>query len=307
MDLAEQIDDFIPSVQTGRSDMDSLIMLVFITSTSTLLLAFLGRLAYQKFVAYRLARASAAAESATPASSPSKTSAITTTATATTSALPATSAVSTPIKSLLQRATPAATNTANTQSAAIKASPFANRPTTRDAMRPAAPASKTRSLSQSSLTTAGGVRKRLSRASPGPDITRARTPKKSATSPENIGGVDETIVEWINKVFKWLYSDLVIVNDVLFGFITAVNQTMARNSEESEVIVEIVRILPESTVPNITNVFCDKPAKSAPSEVVVSMDVETTLIVQLKAFQQKAGKTEVLHYRANVRLKGHSR
>lgn len=297
MDLAEQIDDFIPSVQTGRSDMDSLIMLVFVTSTATLLLAFLGRLAYQKFVAYRLSSTAEPVTSATTL----KTSP-TTTATAVPATLNAPATASSPNKPLIQRPSPAT----NTQSAATRASPFTNRPTTRDAMK-STPASKSRSLSQSSLTSAGGVRKRLSRASPGPDMTRSRTPKKTVTSPENISGVDDTIVAWINKVFKWLYSDLVIVNDVLFGFITAVNQTMGRNSEENEIIVEIVRILPESTVPNISNVFCDKSIKGSASEVVVSMDVETTLIVQLKAFQQKAGKTEVLHYRANIRIKGHAR
>lgn len=301
MDLAEQIDDFIPSVQTGRSDMDSLIMLVFITSTSTLLLAFLGRLVYQKFIANRL---NGSTEPAAPATTTSKTTPTTTTAVPVTT-LNASATASLPNKPLIQKSSPAST-TANTQSAAIRASPFTNRPTTRDGMKSTS-ATKSRSLSQSSLTSAGGVRKRLSRASPGPDIAHSRTTKKTVTSPENISGVDDTIVAWINKVFKWLYSDLVIVNDVLFGFITAVNQTMARNSEENEIIVEIVRILPESTVPNISNVFCDKSIKSAASEVVVSMDVETILIVQLKAFQQKAGKTDVLHYRANIRLKGHSR
>jgi hypothetical protein len=35
------------------------------------------------------------------------------------------------------------------------------------------------------------------------------------------------------------------------------------------------------------------------------MDVETTLVLQIKAFRQISGKADVLHYRANVRFKGH--
>lgn len=287
MDLAEQIDDFIPSVQTGRSDMDSLIMLIFIISIAVLLLLFLGRLAYQKF----MERRAAAQEAATPAT--------TTKTTTLTKTLP--QKTTTETDSNTQPA--AATN--NTAGAPIKVSPF-NRPTARDVTR-AMPVSKSRSLSQQSLTT--GVRKRLSRvsASPGPELQQSRQARRNVSSPENINGVDETIVLWINQVFKWLYSDLVIVNDLLFGFISAVNQAMGRNSEENEVILEIVRILPESLAPTITNVFCDKSSKSIPSEIIVSMDVETTLILQLKAFRQKAGKTEVLHYRATIRLKGHLR
>jgi hypothetical protein len=279
MDLAEQIDDFIPSVQTGRSDMDSLIMLIFIISIAVLLLLFLGRLAYQKFMERR-----AAAQEATT---------------------PVTTAKTLPRKTETDSHTQPALVTNNASAAPIKVSPF-NRPTARDVTRPM-PVSKSRSLSQQSLTT--GVRKRLSRvsASPGPELKQTKSARRNMTSPENINGVDETIVFWINQVFKWLYSDLVIVNDLLFGFISAVNQAMGRNSEENEVILEIVRILPESLAPTITNVFCDKSSKSIPSEVVVSMDLETTLILQLKAFHQKAGKTEVLHYRATIRLKGHLR
>lgn len=277
MDLAEQIDDFIPSVQTSRSDMDSLIMLVFVVTIVTLILAFLVRLAYQKFMSRRNAE-------------PVETT-------------PATKTATKPL--------PQKTETdANTQSVAsavsapVKVSPF-NRPTARDVTRPM-PVSKSRSLSQQSLTT--GVRKRLSRASPGPELQQNRSSRRNVSSPENINGVDETIVLWINQVFKWLYSDLVIVNDLLFGFISAINQSMGRNSEDtSEVMLEIVRILPESLAPTITNVFCDKSLKSVPSEVSVSMDLETTLILQLKAFRQKAGKTEILHYRATIRLKGHLR
>jgi hypothetical protein len=283
MDLAEQIDDFIPSVQTGRSDMDSLIMLIFIISIAVLLLLFLGRLAYQKF----MERRAAAQEAATPSTTTTKTL---------TKTLPQ--------KTETDSNTQPAVATNNTSAAPIKVSPF-NRPTARDVTRPM-PVSKSRSLSQQSLTS--GVRKRLSRvsASPGPEL-KQRSIRRNLTSPENINGVDETIVLWINQVFKWLYSDLVIVNDLLFGFISAVNQAMGRNSEENEVILEIVRILPESLAPAITNVFCDKSSKSVPSEVIVSMDLETTLILQLKAFRQKAGKTDVLHYRATIRLKGHLR
>lgn len=35
------------------------------------------------------------------------------------------------------------------------------------------------------------------------------------------------------------------------------------------------------------------------------MDVESTIVLQVKAFRQVSGKTDVLHYRATIRFKGH--
>lgn len=98
---------------------------------------------------------------------------------------------------------------------------------------------------------------------------------------------------------------MVIVNDLFFGFITAINQTLARNATENGILIEVVRVLPESTTPNISNVFCDKSQNTATSEVVVTMDVETTVVLQIKAFRRVGTKTDVLHYRVTIRFKGH--
>lgn len=50
MDLAEQVEDFIPVIQSrGDSEMDSLIMFIFILLILSLLLLWLGRFLYQKY------------------------------------------------------------------------------------------------------------------------------------------------------------------------------------------------------------------------------------------------------------------
>ena len=50
MDLAEQVEDFIPVIQSrGDSEMDSLIMFIFILLILSLLLIWLGRFLYQKY------------------------------------------------------------------------------------------------------------------------------------------------------------------------------------------------------------------------------------------------------------------
>lgn len=293
MDLAEQIDDFIPSLQSGHSEMDSLIMLIFILLITSLFLLWLGRFLYQKYVTNK----------AVPSTSSSTTSAIP----------PLTSS------SLLQKSSAPLLATGASKSSAfsafgsggggggvaprrgsggnISASPISSSPA-----HAGGPLIKTsRSMSQQPI----GVRKRLTRRSPGPDIPNTRR-SRSIPPPATVTGPDDTTSTWASHVFKWLYSDLVIVNDLLYGFITAINQTMARNTSEEKILIEVVRILPESTLPNITNIFCDKPMTSdSVSEVIITMDIETTLVLQVKAFRQVQGKADVLHYRATARIKGH--
>lgn len=274
MDLAEQIDDFIPSVQSSHSEMDSLIMLIFIVTITTLLLVWLGRFLYQKY----MTRKAAAVASTTTSSSSSTT----------TPASP--SIASSPL-------------VAKSAGASLSAAPKAGMPSFGGATRGgAAPTvAKARSMSQHSLNS--GVRKRLTRRSPGPEIQQRRS--RSIPPPASVSGPDDTTATWTSHVFKWLYSDLVIVNDLLYGFITAINQTMARNTSENGILIEVVRVLPESTPPNISNIFCDKSMTSNVSEVVITMDVESAIVLQIKAFRQVSGKADVLHYRATIRFKGH--
>lgn len=270
MDLAEQIDDFIPSVQqSSHSEMDSLIMLIFIVSITSLFLIWLGRFLYQKYKARK----------AVPST------------TATDKPITSTTSPSTLTSPLVQKSAGASL------SSAPKSSPF------NGAARggATAPIAKSRSMSQQSLN--AGVRKRLTRRSPGPEIQPRRS--RSIPPPASVSGPDDTTSTWTSHVFKWLYSDLVIVNDLLYGFITSLNQTMARNTSENGTLIEVVRVLPESSSPNISNIFCDKSQTSDVSEVVITMDVESTVVLQVKAFRQVSGKTDVLHYRATIRFKGH--
>lgn len=281
MDLAEQIDDFIPQYsQSSHSEMDSLIMLIFIVTITTLLLIWLGRFLYQKYVTRK-------------AASTSTTTTIST-ATPVTPTLSSSSVATSPL-------------VAKSAGASLAAAPKVSGGGGSSAFAPSmggsrgAPVGKARSMSQQSLN--AGVRKRLTRRSPGPEIQQRRS--RSIPPPASVSGPDDTTATWTSHVFKWLYSDLVIVNDLLYGFITSINQTMARNTSENGVLIEVIRVLPESTPPNISNIFCDKSMTSNVSEVVITMDVETTIVLQIKAFRQVSGKADVLHYRATIRFKGH--
>lgn len=267
MDLAEQIDDFIPSVQSGSSEMDSLIMFIFIVIIVSLLLVGAGRFLYQKYAARKAVPSTSTATTTTPAS-PSVASSL-----------------------LVQKSA----------GASLSAAPKASSAFSSRAGGATAPIAKSRSMSQQSLN--AGVRKRITRRSPGPEIQPRRS--RSIPPPASVSGPDDTTSTWTSHVFKWLYSDLVIVNDLFYGFITSLNQTMARNTNENGMLIEVVRVLPESTPPNISNIFCDKSVTSNVSEVVITFDLESSIVLQVKAFRQVSGKTDVLHYRATIRFKGH--
>lgn len=67
-------------------------------------------------------------------------------------------------------------------------------------------------------------------------------------------------------------------------------------------IVEVVRILPESLPPNMPSILCE-PAEQ-PNEVELMFDLEATPVLQIKAFKSTNQKTDVSHYKATVsRLK----
>lgn len=288
MDLAEQIDDFIPSLQSAHSEMDSLIMLIFIVAIATILIFFLGRFLYQKYLV------SKSLSSATTPSSTTSTSNATQQST--------TTPLNANAQALLQSKAAALVSSSPRSGGFSGGTRRGSGGNISSVLL-----QKTRSLSQQPLGQPG-LRKRLTRRSPGPDVPSQQRRSRSIPPPASVTGTDDTTSTWASHVFKWLYSDLVIVNDLLYGFITVINQTMARNTSEEKILIEVVRILPESTAPNISNIFVDKPMASdaAHSEVVVTMDIETTLVLQIKAFRQLAdGKTDVLHYRASVRFRGH--
>ena len=79
------------------------------------------------------------------------------------------------------------------------------------------------------------VRKRLTRKSPGPEIQRRDKsvgPRAPPMSSISVGGDNERICLWTGQVFRWLYSDLVIVNDLLYGWIQTLNGALYQSPDE---------------------------------------------------------------------------
>nr|XP_029721265.1 uncharacterized protein LOC115253542 isoform X3 [Aedes albopictus] len=143
------------------------------------------------------------------------------------------------------------------------------------------------------------LRKRISRKSPGPELTQK---KRTVLPPSNINGSDMQSVQWAIHLFRWLYSDLVVVNKLLQDWVGTVNTALLSYVEQHEMIVEVVRVLPESLPPNMSSILCE-PAEQ-PNEVELLFDLESTPVLQIKAFRSTNQKTEVSHYKATVsRLK----
>lgn len=143
------------------------------------------------------------------------------------------------------------------------------------------------------------LRKRISRKSPGPELTQK---KRTIVPPSNINGSDIQSVQWAIHMFRWLYSDLVVVNKLLQDWVGTVNTALLSYVEQHEMIVEVVRILPESLPPNMPSILCE-PAEQ-PNEVELMFDLEATPVLQIKAFKSTNQKTDVSHYKATVsRLK----
>ncbi|XP_062698740.1 uncharacterized protein LOC109623319 isoform X3 [Aedes albopictus] len=143
------------------------------------------------------------------------------------------------------------------------------------------------------------LRKRISRKSPGPELTQK---KRTVLPPSNINGSDMQSVQWAIHLFRWLYSDMVVVNKLLQDWVGTVNTALLSYVEQHEMIVEVVRVLPESLPPNMSSILCE-PAEQ-PNEVELLFDLESTPVLQIKAFRSTNQKTEVSHYKATVsRLK----
>lgn len=73
------------------------------------------------------------------------------------------------------------------------------------------------------------VRKRLSRKSPGPELRKSL---RSIPPPTNVTGPETTSVTWTSQVFRWLYSDLVIVNELIQSWINALNEHTKKPMED---------------------------------------------------------------------------
>ncbi|XP_031640372.1 uncharacterized protein LOC116352154 isoform X2 [Contarinia nasturtii] len=155
-------------------------------------------------------------------------------------------------------------------------------------------------LASKPLSKVGGtssqIRKRLSRKSPGPEL---RKTLRSIPPPTNVTGPETSSVTWTSQIFRWLYSDLVIVNDLLQSWVQALNEHMKKNVDENGVDIEIVRVLPESPSPNLANIFCNSTDLD-PSDMTITLDSDSTPVLQIKTHHLRAGKMETSHYKVTV-------
>lgn len=113
------------------------------------------------------------------------------------------------------------------------------------------------------------ARKRLTRRSPGPEI---KSKSRHAPVPQNIMGEDTQSVSWASRTFRWLYSDLTIINELLQTWSLSVNDYIRSELKKQETTVEIVRVLSESIAPNLSNLYCE-PGENIHD--VVSMSPKT--------------------------------
>jgi len=140
------------------------------------------------------------------------------------------------------------------------------------------------------------ARKRLTRRSPGPEIKQKY---RHVPIPQNILGQDVQSTTWVTKTFRWLYSDLTIINEVLHAWTVAVNDFIRTDTKKEDApIIEIVRVLPESLPPNLTNIYVELTENL--NEVLLTCDCDCNPVLQAKAFYESAGKSEVSHYKITV-------
>ncbi|XP_034477644.1 uncharacterized protein LOC117784108 isoform X17 [Drosophila innubila] len=143
---------------------------------------------------------------------------------------------------------------------------------------------------------AAGARRRMVRqSSTGPENRK----KRYVPPPSNVVGPETSSVTWTSQVFRWLYSDLVIVNELLMSWVIAINDTLRKSVEEHGVAVEVVRVLPDSPAPGLNNIFCNCEEQN-PAEMLITFDCDAMPVLQVKTFRQKSGKVETSHYKVTV-------
>ncbi|XP_061398111.1 uncharacterized protein LOC133333817 isoform X18 [Musca vetustissima] len=143
---------------------------------------------------------------------------------------------------------------------------------------------------------AGARRRVVRQSSTGPENRK----KRYVPPPSNVVGPETTSVTWTSQVFRWLYSDLVIVNELLMAWVISLNDTLRKNTDEQQPIaVEIVRVLPDSPPPALSNIFCNAD-EANPADMLITFDCDAMPVFQVKAFRQKSGKVETSHYKLTV-------
>ncbi|XP_043947605.1 uncharacterized protein LOC108030165 isoform X16 [Drosophila biarmipes] len=269
MDLADQIDDYICSFEgLGDLTMDSLAIFIFLWAVLALFSVWLIKLLYHKYLSKD--KSSSAANS---------------------------------------RQTSVAPASGSPSSAAGKAEKrlseprdlLATKSKVEDLSKPLTGGSGGRGRSSASPlnsagAAAGGPRRRVVRqSSTGPENRK----KRYVPPPSNVVGPETSSVTWTSQVFRWLYSDLVIVNELLMSWVIAINDTLRKSVEEHGVAVEVVRVLPDSPAPGLNNIFCNCDENN-PADMLITFDCDAMPVLQVKTFRQKAGKVETSHYKVTV-------
>ncbi|XP_037714914.1 uncharacterized protein LOC119550359 isoform X3 [Drosophila subpulchrella] len=269
MDLADQIDDYICSFEgLGDLTMDSLAIFIFLWAVLALFSVWLIKLLYNKYL--NKDKSSSAANSRQTSVAP-------------TSGSPSSVAGKTEKRLSEPRDL------------------LATKSKVEDLSKPLTGGSGGRGRSSASPlnsagAAAGGPRRRVVRqSSTGPENRK----KRYVPPPSNVVGPETSSVTWTSQVFRWLYSDLVIVNELLMSWVIAINDTLRKSVEEHGVAVEVVRVLPDSPAPGLNNIFCNCDENN-PADMLITFDCDAMPVLQVKTFRQKAGKVETSHYKVTV-------
>lgn len=241
-DLADQVEDYICTFEGfGDIAMDSLAMFVFIWSLCVLVSIWLGKFLYSKYI-----KKGEVSSVETTSSSVSSTASIAKTVPTVTSTAP--------IRKSEPREIARSGGMGGGGGGGGGGRGLSGTPIRAD----------TPLASQAQL-----ARKRLSRKSPGPEI-RARS--RHTPVPQNIMGEDPSSTTWATRTFRWLYSDLTIVNELLQNWTVAVNDFIRSELRKEDVTIEVVRVLSETAAPNLGNLYCEPTGNL---QEVVSLDVLT--------------------------------
>ncbi|XP_033247148.1 uncharacterized protein LOC108158777 isoform X8 [Drosophila miranda] len=270
MDLADQIDDYICSFEgLGDLTMDSLAIFIFLWAVLALFSVWLCKLLYRKYLN----------KEKTPSAANSRQSSV-----APGAAALALGGSSKPEKRLSEPRDMLATKSK-----------------VEDLSKPLTGASAGRGRSSASPLSGGaagaaGPRRRVVRqSSTGPENRK----KRYVPPPSNVVGPETSSVTWTSQVFRWLYSDLVIVNELLMSWVIAINDSLRKSVEEHGVAVEVVRVLPDSPAPGLNNIFCNCD-ETNPADMLITFDCDAMPVLQVKTFRQKSGKVETSHYKVTV-------
>ncbi|XP_017959863.1 uncharacterized protein LOC108653680 isoform X21 [Drosophila navojoa] len=271
MDLADQIDDYICSFEgLGDLTMDSLAIFIFLWAVLALFSVWLCKLLYHKYL-----NKGANAAASTGSAGNSRQGSV------------APGAAGKPEKRLSEPRDLLATKS--------KVEDL-SKPLTGAGGAGAGAAGRGRSTASPMGGAAAGARRRVVRqSSTGPENRK----KRYVPPPSNVVGPETSSVTWTSQVFRWLYSDLVIVNELLMSWVIALNDTLRKSVEEHGVAVEVVRVLPDSPAPALNNIFCNCEEQN-PAEMLITFDCDAMPVLQVKTFRQKSGKVETSHYKVTV-------